>query len=247
MSLEGAEKKEQTFDVVINLGGDCQVAYQLSTHGLRSCALPFDGLITPYDSLKELLKNSFEDFMTPENFELMITKKNEKYILDKKYKTRLLHDFKMHADFLQDYEAISSKYVRRIERLMGLIGTSEYPLFVRKRISREQARDLKHLLEDMRKGKPFLIVALDDTPEIGCDWNIEGVRNYYLRQPKPYTWKGDTQAWKEIFERVGLKTSGAKSTSEKESGSKDDKRVSQKSYPRRRGFFTNKGSKQKVK
>lgn len=204
LGIAGAYSVSQPFDAVINLGGDCQSSYQLFNHGLRSYALPFDALITPYGSLKAMLENSFEGFMTQENFELV---EKEKYILDKRYGTRLLHDFKVQGDFLKDYSEISYKYARRIERLMNLIATSKYPLFIRNRISREQARGLRDLLYSMRNGRPFLIVALDDTIEIVFDWRIEGVRNYYLRQPQPYTWKGDSEAWKEIFNAVGLEVS----------------------------------------
>ena len=203
LSAKSADVTPQPFDAIINLGGDCQVAYQLSKHGLRNYALPFDALITPYNSLKKMLQNSFEGFMTPDNFELV---GSGKYILDKKYGTRLLHDFKVQEDFLKDYQEISSKYLRRISRLMDLIVTSEYPLFIRKRLAREQARELQGLLSALRQGRPFLLAALDATPEIFFDWELEGVRNFYLKQPQPYVWQGDSEAWKEIFTAVGLVT-----------------------------------------
>lgn len=122
----------QPYDAIINLGGDCQVAYQLYVHGLRKYALPFDTLIAPYSALREMLEDNFDGFMAPDNFEFRVNEKGEKYILDKKYGTRLLHDCKLQEDFLEDYEAIAMKYLRRIERLIDLIITSEYPLlFVR--------------------------------------------------------------------------------------------------------------------
>ena len=191
-----------SFDAIINLGGDCQVAYQLYIHGLRKYALPFDTLITPYDSLKKLLLAHFEDFMMKENFELNINEKGEKYILDKTYGVRLLHDFPLEEDFLRNYEEIAAKYLRRITRFFEIIEASEHPLFIRKNITKEQAAELSVMLFAMRAGKPFLLVALDDAQEIALDWQLERVRNYYLRQPEPYTWKGDPKAWKEIFQKL---------------------------------------------
>ena len=41
----------QPHDAIINLGGDCQVAYQMYVNGIRKYALPFDTLITPFDAL----------------------------------------------------------------------------------------------------------------------------------------------------------------------------------------------------
>ncbi len=62
----------QSYDEVINLGGDCQVSYQLTVHDLRNYALPFNTLITPHEALCAILENDFEDFMTPDNFELVV-------------------------------------------------------------------------------------------------------------------------------------------------------------------------------
>ncbi len=200
-TVDAADRPFQQFDAIINLGGDCQVAYQLSKNGLRHYALPFDALITPYDSLKEMLQKSFEGFMAPDNFEL-VREKSGSYILDKLYGTRLLHDFKVQENFLKDYQEVSSKYQRRIERLMERIVTSEYPLFIRKILTREQAVELRTLLFAMRQGRPFLLVVVGGMHEMLFNWHLEGVRNYYLRQPQPYSWKGDSEAWKEIFNAV---------------------------------------------
>jgi hypothetical protein len=65
----------------------------------------------------------------------------------------------------------------------------------------------------MRLGRPFFLVILDNTQEIKTDWQPENMRNYYLRQPEPYTWKGDPQAWKEIFHDLGLAISDAQASS----------------------------------
>jgi|GEM_PF-2512604 len=200
-------EKSIPHDAIINLGGDCQVAYQLAMNGLRKYALPFDALITPYESLRGLLRHEFEGFMIAENFELQEDEKGNKYILDKRYGARLIHDFRRDEKFLEDYEKVSSKYRRRIERLFHLIRTADHPLFVRKRITKEQATELKHLLSVMRNGKPFLLVVLDDGEEIASDWHIEAVRNFYLKQPEPYSWKGDSEAWNLIFVQLGLETS----------------------------------------
>ena len=194
----------QSYDEVINLGGDCQVSYQLSINDLRKYALPFDTLITPHDALCGMLKNNFEDLMTLDNFELVINAQGEKYILDKKYGTRWLHDFKLEEDFLEDYVEIEIKYQRRIERFKDLIISSLYPIFIRKKITKEQAIELRDILFVLRCGRPFLLVALDGTQDIESDWQIESVSNYYLRQPQPYSWKGDGQAWKEIFQALGF-------------------------------------------
>lgn len=194
----------QPYDAIINLGGDCQVAYQLYTQKLRQYALPFDTLIAPYESLRGMLQNNFEGLMARDNFAFVVTPKGGKYILDKKYVSRWIHCFALQEDFLKNYEEIATTYLRRIDRLLSLITTSEYPIFIRKIITQEQAIELRNILFTMRRGKPFLLLALDGTPEMQSDWQLEGIRNYYLRQPQPYTWKGDLEAWKEIFRALGM-------------------------------------------
>ncbi len=194
----------QFYDSIINLGDDCQVAYQMYVNGLRKCALPFDHLMTSYDSLYEMLENNFDGFLARTNFEFTINEMGEKYILDKKYGTRLIHDFKLQADFLNDYEEIAAKYIRRIDRLLNLMRISKYPLFLRKGINKEQALKLRNLLSALREERPFLLVALDNTQEIESDWHVDNIRNYYLRKPKHTTWQGDSKAWKEIFYSLGF-------------------------------------------
>lgn len=200
----------QSYDAIINLGGDCQVAYQLHIHGLRHYALPFDALITPYDALFNMLLHNFDGFLNADNFEFVIEENSIKYILDKKYGTRLLHDFKLQQDFLLDYLIIAEKYERRIHRLRNLIMETEYPLFIRKRITEQQAKELRDLILTLRQGRPFLLVALDGRDEVLLPWRLEFVNNYYLQQPKPYSWKGDEQAWREIFNILGLEISDPK-------------------------------------
>lgn len=195
------------FDAILNLGGDCQVAYQLKHHGLRTYALPFDGLITPYEALYQLLANNFEGFLDPDNFALIEPYDESKYIFDKKYGTKLIHDFRCDESFLNDYEVFAAKYSRRIERFLNLLLTSDYPLFIRKRITREQTIALRDLLLTIRQGNPFLLVVLHGTEEMKVDWQLEFVRNYYLKQLEPYSWEGDPQAWLEIFQNLGLEVS----------------------------------------
>jgi len=195
---------DASYDAIINLGGDCQVSHQLAIHGLRKYALPFDGLVTSVNSLLSILTDNFEGFLVPDNFEFICTEKGEKYILDKKYRTTLMHDFPLQADFLRDFDAIAVKYQRRIDRLRELIIESENPLFIRKRINPEQAMHLKDLLSTLRQGKPFLLLALDGNDQAQDDWGIESVKNYQLRQPVPYSWTGDKEAWLEIFKNLDL-------------------------------------------
>lgn len=194
---------EVEFDEIINLGGTCQVAYQMYINGLRKYALPFDKVRTPYDSLYAIMENKFQGFMEPENFVLVMNDK-EKYILDKKYGIKLFHDFKINDNFLNDFEVIKETYLRRIDRFFTVINNSKHPLFIRRGITKEQAITLRDLLHRLFPSKPFTIITVDSTQEIKENWGLPEIRNFFLRPPNPATWKGDNGAWQELFKTLGL-------------------------------------------
>lgn len=200
------------YDALVNLGGDCQMAWQMHINGIRQCALPFDKLITPFEALHSLLENKFEHFLEAENLEFIKETKHP-YVIDNRYGVRLIHDFKLQDDFLKDYTEIKATYERRIKRLLEIMASSEKTLFIRKRITKEQAVSLHSLLQKtLGPQKSFLLVALDDSDEIKADWHLEGVKNFYLRQLEPYVWKGDDAAWREIFTALGLTLSTAQNS-----------------------------------
>lgn len=190
-------------DAIVNLGGDCQTAYQLSINGLRQYALPFDSLITPYDSLKSMIENNFDGFLNLENFRLSINENQEKFILDLKYKTRIFHDFRLDRFFFKDYKSFRDKYQRRISRFLTLLDNSVCPIFFRLQINKLQTIELRNLLEIRRNKKPFLLVVLSSDENFKEDWELEGVRNFYLTSDKN-SWMGDNDAYKQIFQFLKL-------------------------------------------
>ena len=194
------------YDAVINLGGDCQSAYQMSLHGIRHYALPFDSLITPVDSVIYLLEEQFCDFLKKDNLSL-VTKGTEKFILDSKYNVRLIHDFKLEEDFLQEYDNIKEKYDRRVSRFLEILQTSRSVLFIRKNITKEQALRFDAALSRLYPHLDFALLALGGGQDIQEDWGIARVKNRFLKQLEPYSWKGDPNAWKALFQEMGLELS----------------------------------------
>lgn len=215
---------QQPYDAIINLGGDCQVAYQLHLHGLRSYALPFDAWITSYDSLQSILKNKFEGFLEASNFTFVDEAKNngvrECYILDQKYDVRIIHEGKTLEEFQQNYQEIRQKYQRRITRFFDFIESSVYPLFIRKTIAHDQpvtksqALALRDTLAVLRNGRPFMLLVVSSAEEAKEGWQDDQVCHCYLRQPTPYTWQGDPEAWEEIFNNMGLTVIDKKPTTD---------------------------------
>jgi hypothetical protein len=198
------------YDAVISLGGDCQVTYQLRRLNLRPHALPFDWLITPFDSLRSLLEQHFDQFLDKCNLTLVTTP--DKYILDNRYGVRLIHDFKLNEQFLENYSTIHDRYTRRTERFYELIFASHKVLFIRKNITKEQAQVLSELIHKLFPHLDYTLLALATTQEIKQPWGIAHVQNYYLSQPEPYSWKGDDAAWSIVLNTVELNNTQAQTT-----------------------------------
>jgi len=147
--LEEEEHHVRTFinyDAIINLGGNCQVAYQLKINGLRNYSLPFDYWNTPFNSLYLLLERRFTHFFDKNQF-MLVTTEHETYILQKEYGVIMRHDFQLNQHFLDDYDIFKEKFERRIERFFKEIETHNKILFIRNRITKQQAQQLDVLLD----------------------------------------------------------------------------------------------------
>jgi hypothetical protein len=192
------------YDLIVNLGGDCQVEYQMQINNLRNFALPFDYLITPVDSLVKLLVNKFHNFLAKKHL-VLVQADTVKYVNDRVYDINLMHDFTFSGNTITNYDAVKTKFARRIKRLFGVIEQSNKVLFIRKTVTKKDAHLISEVLKSLFPTKTFTLLALDSTDEIKEDWDIEGVKNIFLHQPDPYVWTGDDQAWKEIFAQFNFK------------------------------------------
>ncbi|GMU19638.1 MAG: hypothetical protein AMXMBFR12_08300 [Candidatus Babeliales bacterium] len=201
--MQTKQAVSQPYYPIISLGINCQVAYQLRIHGLRYEAYPFDWIICPFDALIALIENKFKDFLAPEYLQLICTE-NEKYILNNLYGIKFLHDFKLNPNFMDDYEKVRSTYERRIHRFYQKLSEPCRALVIRRKISKEQANQLKQVLQKQFPLADFLILAVDNSHEIKEDWNIAHVKNCYLPITPGQDWKGDSALWTELFTHLNL-------------------------------------------
>jgi hypothetical protein len=101
--------------MIIPIGIDCGLATYLRDHHLRTCALPFDWVVS-YNGVAKCIEDDFRQFIPPSN-----QRHNH-------YDIYFWHDFTAHT-FDQD----TVKYKRRIERFETILATSqEEVLFIRK-------------------------------------------------------------------------------------------------------------------
>jgi hypothetical protein len=199
-----------SYDTIINLGGDCQVAWQLKLNNLRPYSLPFDWLVIPCSAIIKLLDNNFNNFLAKESL-TFINKQPYPHIRDHLYSINLLHTFTLSENFLDTYDEVKAKYDKRTARFWHLINQGKKVLFIRKGITKIEAIDLDLVLQRLYPSLEYTILALDATniyysnEEIKENWELERVINIYLKQTEPYTWQGDSKAWKEILSDFDIK------------------------------------------
>lgn len=112
---------------IISLGHFCAVASELDKLGFREASLPFDWIISPLDSVIDLINNNFEDFLNPD---LLYRDSKRPYIvLNKRYNIAFYHDFKESIPIEEQVSYVQKKYDRRISRFYEYI--NEKTLFVR--------------------------------------------------------------------------------------------------------------------
>ena len=106
----------ENYQHVISLGHFCAVASELERLGYRDASLPFDWLITPFESVMHMIETNFNDFLVLEN--LKRDEKRKYIIKDTKYNIAFYHDYKPNQSIETQHEIVKAKYDRRIRGFM---------------------------------------------------------------------------------------------------------------------------------
>jgi hypothetical protein len=191
----------------------CQVAFQLAAHNRRSAAFPFDWVITSFDSIYAFLANEGAFFLDSDKVVFIDNRPIPQledgppvfFVTETVYHFQFLHDFELSPNFMKDYGTIKEKYDRRIKRLLDVLHSNKKVLFIRRGITYQQAILLDDLLHTRYPQLNYTILALDSTEEIKYNWNLERVKNFYLRECIPMRWDGDPEAWLEILNCFPIK------------------------------------------
>jgi hypothetical protein len=134
--LQSYDNNNDESKVLISLGSDCVVAYQLQKHGFRLDAFPFDWIKSSLDDIIQLIRNNFNEFIDKDQLIYKRSTDNFKFVVDnnednvqvtcghiyghKKYKSiQFCHDFI--DDVKSNIEQVEEKYKRRIERFQQTI------------------------------------------------------------------------------------------------------------------------------
>ncbi len=111
----------------ISLGYFCNVAIDLEKLGLRDQSSPFDWIWTYFEDVINAIDKEFDGFMDYDKLAQSVNARN--HYQDGIYHFIYWHDFSMYYSLEKQYEAIKSKYDRRIHRFLQAI--KEPTLFVR--------------------------------------------------------------------------------------------------------------------
>lgn len=223
MNLEDLKK---SYDVILSLGGLCQVTNQLKRHHLRTFSGPLDWFYYPsLSDVNRLLQNRFEDFMKLEN---MVIEGSESYgliesefdnqtkwaeritycIKDTYYNCFSMHDFPINPeeDWKVTYPSFKAKLDTRINRFLEKITSSESILFIRIWGNREEAVEFKKILSKItNKDFNILIVNFaEGIPDVvEQNWGIPKVCSIEIPRYQD-RWEGDDSDWDYILNRIAL-------------------------------------------
>lgn len=187
---------------IISLGKSCSSALHLREFKLSHEAFPFDWLVTPFDSLFNLLVYDFKDFFSKNNLEQRGTKPSSIPIYETKYGTLHLHDFMIGRSIDEQYDQIKEKYKRRIDRLRIVLNSDQFVYFIRTDISQQQAYKLVTQINKTWPALHYMLVAIGDGLEHKNNWNMENVKNFYV-SPNCSIFPKYAE-WQSIFKKLHL-------------------------------------------
>lgn len=121
-------KNNNTYDLIISMGGACNCTKALRHLGLQNFSYPFDWLYgSTLTKRIEILKNRFYKFFDFEDIEQVNFIEEDRIIVKNLY-TKLFHnhDFFVNKGTLQEqYSSVKAKYDRRINRILNLLDKFE--------------------------------------------------------------------------------------------------------------------------
>ena len=101
-------KSFSEYEHYISLGGNCYVAEDLITLGLRNCAYPFDWCFSDdFSGVVAAIEHEFEDFMS--TYCLAQHKDNRNRYYNEKYRLSFYHDFNKYLSLEKQIEELKKE------------------------------------------------------------------------------------------------------------------------------------------
>jgi hypothetical protein len=202
----------------VGLGETCTVAAALQKFELRNAAYPFDWVISPHQSLCNVLHNDFQDFL---DIRYLSVRDDNKGVVNK-YGLAFMHDFptmgyvgevetqenplgegQLRFDWIKFAPEVGRKYDRRIQRFRDLCNSDKKVYFIRHGgiTSIDQACSLRDLLRASYPKLDFTLIIVGHNSSFAQPWGEKNIRNYYV--PITQVWN-DVAEWEKIFIDLGL-------------------------------------------
>ncbi len=220
---------ETTFDLLVPFGMSCAAAMQMRQRGLRQASYPLDWqAITVDDALDRTLKQMethFATWLLRENISFLPLRpenKNHRSIYDEGTAREFPHDFTTEPLQEEEYQAITSRYRRRIERLYADIQASARVCFVIAGTATQLTPELLRCAQErlaalfpQQKIAIFAVVYKADTfgekvisDDILCFMTPRAL-GFYDMERSPYEWAWlDTVTLTQRIKPAGVPTSG---------------------------------------
>lgn len=196
------------YDLIMSLGYNCMVAYQLKRLSLRNFSGPIDWVISENtDQLIRLLDHRFHGYMDEQNLAILGTHNGFYSVMDTEYQMYSFHDFPIQSEEprITNYAEFKEKRDRRINHFMSLAANSDSSLFVRERCSYEEAIRLRRSLSSIVKGNPHLLIInyTNDGRLVDHEWLDEGICSVSVNLDVPDEQLRDSY-WNDAFRGVTL-------------------------------------------
>ena len=151
----------KTWDNVISLGGTCQVAFQLKRLELRKESMPFDWVfLTEPEDIIRAVESDFDGWLTLENLVEECESQSEcRRITDTKFNAIHQHIFPKDKTYEEAYPEVKDIVTRRLNRVLSLKGQDKDILFVRLKISVDDARRLGAIIREKYGPNAYLLVV----------------------------------------------------------------------------------------
>lgn len=202
------------FNNYVSLGRNCEVAFQFRRIFKKDYAHYFHWLVTPFDSLLEILGNDFEGAFAKEN---LVATDDPDMIVDRRYRMKYHSPFKkelgrdlsgprfdaLHAEALDKYRFLAERF----RTLAGSGNKVAYFVKVDEADARSKAVALRDLLSGRYPGHDFQLVILQQAELAEADWGERRIANRYLERFAPFNRAGDghVPSWDRVFAEFPLK------------------------------------------
>ena len=190
----------KVYDLVVNLGSNCQVAYQLKRHDLRRFSGPLDWLVS--EDAANIVKAMQDRFASLfDNYEVVGENEECYLVKDLKYGFLSVHVFHLNQNFNESYCELKQKISRRSEKLFKKASEYENILVVRLGIEDYFMKDFLVSIENIIQKSVDMIFVNYGQETFKIDYG----KVAYVQITNPERWEGDDEAWDYVLENIRLK------------------------------------------